>query len=160
MQQSAVPDEVGLLIAMARRRLKQVVAGRLVRYDLGPQQFWVLLQLHWEEGISLHELALRTWTDDPTACRMVNRLTARGLVRSDSDPDDRRRFRLGLTAKGRKLAVELASLSDDIQEHMVAGLSGRERKQLVGMLQKIIENTNQFEEGAEGSNGKRKRRKN
>lgn len=144
---------------MARRRLKQAVAGRLVRYDLGPQQFWVLLQLHWEEGISLHELALRTWTDDPTACRMINRLTSRGLVKSDSDPDDRRRFRLGLTAKGRKLAIELASLADDLQEHMVSGLSVKERKQLVGMLQKVIENTKVYEE-TEGSNGKRKRRKN
>ena len=130
---------------MARRRLKQVIAGRLTRYSLGPQQFWVLLQLHEEEGISLHEVALRTWTDDPTACRMVNKLVERGLIRSDEDPADRRRFRLHLTAKGKKLALELATFADEIRTTVAKGLSPGDRKHLCGLLKRVISNTDKLE---------------
>ncbi|HEY0705947.1 MAG TPA: hypothetical protein VGG33_04080, partial [Polyangia bacterium] len=71
MQPSITSDNVGVLIAMARRRMKQAVTSRLVRHGLGPQQFWVLLNLYEEDGLSLHELAQRAWTDDPTACRII-----------------------------------------------------------------------------------------
>jgi len=39
-----------------------------------------------------------------TLTGILDRLTARGLVRRTSDPDDRRSFRIALTAKGRRLA--------------------------------------------------------
>lgn len=149
MQSSLNTDNVGLLIAMARRRMKQVVASRLVRHGLGPQQFWVLLNLHEDEGLSLHELAQRTWTDDPTACRIISKLTERGLVRGQEDPADRRRFRLSLTTKGRKLAGELAELASDVRLNLVRGLSGSERKQLCDLLRKVIVNTDRLEEAAE-----------
>ena len=145
MQPSTAPDDVSLLIVMARRRLKQVVASRLTRYSLGPQQFWVLLELRREEGISLHELAVRTWTDDPTACRMVNKLVERGLIRRDEDPADRRRFRLGLTAKGNKLANELESFASEMKSSVTRGLSGADRKNLVSLLRRVITNTDKLD---------------
>jgi DNA-binding MarR family transcriptional regulator len=134
-------DDVGVLLALARRRLKQAVAARLVPYSLGTQQFWVMLNLGRNEGISLHELAVLSWTDDPTACRMVNKLVKRGLVRSESHPEDRRRFRLALTAKGRKLAGTLESLATEVKAELNKGLSPKDRKQLAGLLKRVIDNT-------------------
>jgi DNA-binding MarR family transcriptional regulator len=141
-------DEVAVLVPLARRRLKQAVASRLAPYNLGTQQFWVLLNLRRNEGISLHELAVLSWTDDPTACRMVNKLVKRGLVRSEAHPEDRRRFRLALTAKGRKLANTLESLSNEIRNNLNKGLSPRDRKQLAGLLRRVIENTEKFADAA------------
>ena len=142
---------------MARRRLKQVVSGRLVRFGIGPQQFWALLHLFEEEGLSLHELAQRTWTDDPTACRMIAKLTDRGLVKSNEDPDDRRRFRLGLTAKGRKLAGDLASFAEEIRETATSGMSSGERKKMCGLLRQVMTNLDEIE--AAGDRSKAKKRK-
>jgi DNA-binding MarR family transcriptional regulator len=100
-----------------------------------------MLNLHRNEGISLHELAVLSWTDDPTACRMVNKLVKRGLVRSEAHPEDRRRFRLALTAKGRKLATTLESLSDEVKAELTRGLSPKDRKQLATLLKRVIDNT-------------------
>jgi DNA-binding MarR family transcriptional regulator len=142
MQSIAVDsEEVGVLVALARRRLKQAVATRLAPYALGTQQFWVMLHLHRNEGISLHELAVLSWTDDPTACRMVNKLVKRGLVRSEAHPDDRRRFRLTLTAKGRKLAGTLESLATEVKVGLNKGISPKDRKQLASLLKRVIDNT-------------------
>ena len=38
-------DYVGLLIAIARRRIKQVVLSRVVRHRLSSGQFWILIGL-------------------------------------------------------------------------------------------------------------------
>jgi DNA-binding MarR family transcriptional regulator len=154
MQASEAPDDLIVLIAMTRRRIKQTVSNRLVRFELGPQQFWVLLNLRKEEGLSLHELARRTWTDDPTACRMVGKLIERGLIRSEEDPADRRRFRLGLTAKGRKLATELESFALEIRTTVARGMSGDDRRQLCNLLRKVMVNTDALEEGQNGARKK------
>ena len=136
-----------ILIAMTRRRIKQTVSNRLAKFELGSQQFWVLLTLRKEGGLSLHELAQRTWTDDPTACRRVGKLTERGLIRSDEDPGDRRRFRLALTAKGRKLADELESLAVEVRGAVVRGISGEDRRVLCGLLRKVMGNMDNWEAG-------------
>jgi len=140
MQPSAAPDDVMILISMARRRIKQTVSSRLMPFELGSQQLWVLLTLRKEGGLSLHELARRTWTDDPTACRMVGKLTERGLIRSDEDPDDRRRFRLTLTAKGRKLADEMETFAGELRATVVRGLSTDDRHELCRLLRKVTGN--------------------
>jgi DNA-binding MarR family transcriptional regulator len=140
MQPSATADDVMILLSMARRRIKQTVSSRLGSFELGSQQLWVLLTLRKEGGLSLHELARRTWTDDPTACRMVGKLTERGIIRSDEDPEDRRRFRLMLTAKGRKLADEMETFATELRATVVRGLSGDDRQQLCRLLRKVTGN--------------------
>jgi DNA-binding MarR family transcriptional regulator len=132
--------EIGVLVAAARRRIKQVVWAKLAPYDLTPQQFWVLLHLHDGTCMSLHELAERIWADDPTACRIVARLTERGLVKADNDPKDRRRFRLGLTAAGRKLAGELLRVAERIRVGIEHGLSSTQKGDLCRLLQRVVDN--------------------
>src|SRR5262249_470158 len=99
MQQSPRKEGIGLLIGAARRRIKQAVWARLLPYRLTPQQFWVLLVLQDQDGVSLHELAETVWADDPTACRIISKLADRKLVKPESHPEDRRRFRLRLTPR-------------------------------------------------------------
>ena len=140
MQGNPLSDSIGLLVAAIRRRMKQVVWARLTPYNLTPQQFWVLLHLHQGPAMSLHELARNIWADDPTACRIVARLNERKLVRSDSDPEDRRRFRLTLTPKGRKLGGELMGLASEITTGMERNLSAADRQILCDVLQQVIGN--------------------
>jgi DNA-binding MarR family transcriptional regulator len=152
------PDAIGLLIGACRRRIKQVVWNRLLEYNLTPQQFRVLLQLQLTDGMSLHALAESIWTDDPTACRIVAKLAERQLIRTESDPKDKRRFRLGLTAKGRRLGQDLTSLGQEISTGIERGFSGTEKDALRGALQKIIANMDRMEaEAAAEPPAKRKR---
>src|SRR5437879_5202543 len=79
-------EYVGLLIASARRSLKQAVLGRARRFRLTPVQFWLLLSLGERAGAPLVELARRQRIDSPTASRVVAALRRRGLVRLQGDP--------------------------------------------------------------------------
>jgi len=84
-------EPIGLLIAAARRRIKQVVGIQARRYHLTAQQFWVLVAVYEHPNVPLHTLAARLHIDDPTASRIVFSLVRRQPLQSKIDPCDRRR---------------------------------------------------------------------
>src|SRR5262245_2765340 len=116
------PESIGLLIGAARRRIKQVLWGQLASAGIKPPQLGVLLMLDGGADLSLHELAVRMWIDDPSACRLVAKLIERGMVRAAQHPRDRRSSRLALTRRGRTLARKLRAVADQIQIDIARGL--------------------------------------
>ena len=131
---------VGLLIGLARRRIKQTV-GRLVQpFGLSPQQFWFLITLEEHPGISLRELAQRTWTDAPTASRVIQTLSRRRLVRAHGHPLDRRRNRLLLTAGGLTLARRLQRVAEQVRSRVRQPLNRAEQETLRRLLRAVIAN--------------------
>ena len=144
MQRLQTHENVGLLIAAARRSIKQAV-GELARpYHLSAQRFWLMLRICEEEGLSLSELAARHRIDEPTASRIVSALAQRGLVRIADDPEDRRRSRLLLTEAGRSVAEQLRPLADELREATVEGLSAAERRMLAATLRRVVDNVERF----------------
>jgi DNA-binding MarR family transcriptional regulator len=65
------------------------------------------------------------------------RLEARGLVKREPSPEDRRSLMVELTAEGRAKAE--AALREDmaVETAKLAGLTAGERKQLAGLLRKL-----------------------
>jgi MarR family transcriptional regulator for hemolysin len=144
MQRLQGQENVGLLIAAARRRIRQAV-GELARpYHLSAQRFWLLLGIQERQGLALNELADRHRIDEPTASRIVAGLARQGLVRIANDPEDRRRSRLLLTAAGTDMAKQLRRLADDFRAAVVEGFSPSERRALAALLRRVVENIDCF----------------
>jgi DNA-binding MarR family transcriptional regulator len=144
MQRLSQQEPLGLLVAVARRSIKQAV-GHLVRgHGLSPQQFWFLVAIAEREGRPL--VALGAWlrVDPPTASRVVATLVRRGLVRVEDDLEDRRHACLCLTARGRGLAVRVRPLAERVRAAVGAGLSAGEARALRSGLRKVIENMDRF----------------
>jgi DNA-binding MarR family transcriptional regulator len=139
-------EHIGLLIATARRRIKQALGSRVRRYGLTPQQFWTLVALYEQPGLSLGELAAHLRMDDPTASRVVFTLMNRKLVQVRGDVEDRRRSCLSLGAAGTALGKELHELATVLRGTVVQGLSAAEQKVLRVSLRKIIANMDRFQE--------------
>lgn len=131
----------GLLIAIARRRLKQAVLGRAAQHGLSPQQFWILVGLHERrEAPSQGDLVERMHIDAPTVSRVLATLVRRKLVRIAQDPADRRRARVHLTRAGEPLAATLAAIAAEIRGAMVDNMSAAELEGLRRGLAKVISN--------------------
>ncbi len=129
---------LGFLIALAHRRLRQAVSARVSDLELSAPQFWTLIRILEHEGCSLGELAQRARIDEPTASRVVFALVRRGLVRSETDPSDRRRTRLSMTAEGRKLAQRLVPVSAEIRGAVEGALTPADHEAVASGLQKVI----------------------
>ena len=140
MQKLFSQDSIAVLIAGTRRSIKQYGWEKLRPWKVTPQQCGVLMVLHTEGGMSLGEVAGRIWCDNPTACRIVNKLVERGLVRSDSDATDRRRFRLQLTETGKALSVELTQCVNEIYKTLEQGLEPSQLDTLRSLLRHIMGN--------------------
>jgi DNA-binding MarR family transcriptional regulator len=138
-------EPIGLLVAVVRRRIKQTVGVVVRPYRLSPQQFWTLMAIARQEGLSLTELSDRQRMDQPTACRVVSTLARRRLVRSGPDPSDRRRSRLVLTPSGRAMAEELLPVVAAIRAAVESGLTPAERNAIVGGLRKVVASLDRFE---------------
>ena len=135
----------GLLIAAARHRIKQVVLAQVARHRLTSQQFWMLIALRETPGLSQAALAERVRADAPTVSRTVAGLLERGLVRSEPDPSDRRRSRMGLTARGERLARELAPVAREGRAALVDGMDDGEVAALQQGLQRVIANLDRYQ---------------
>ncbi len=142
-------ENPGLLIAIARRRLKQASLAWAARHGLSHQQFWVLVALHERTASSQAELAERLHVDAPTASRVLAALARRRLVRAEQDPTDRRRARLYLTRAGEVLARDLAAGAAEIRAAAVDGLSAAELEALRRGLTHVISNLERLEARAE-----------
>lgn len=127
-----------MLIVHARRHLKQVLWSRLSEHGLTPPQFWILMVLREQGSMSLHEVASRICSDDPTTSRVVRTLQEKGLVESLPDPGHGRRIRLSLSAQGRKLAPQLKRLLDHLRKDLQNCLDNDEERILRQALTKII----------------------
>ncbi|MFL5264557.1 MAG: MarR family winged helix-turn-helix transcriptional regulator [Anaeromyxobacteraceae bacterium] len=133
-------EYLGVLIAAARRRIKQLVLARVSHADLTPQQFWALIAVREHPGISQARIAARVRADAPSVSRSLAALQARGLVRTEADPEDRRRACVFLTAAGKRLVAQLAPVAAEVREAVVAGMSPAEIAAVRAGLERIISN--------------------
>jgi DNA-binding MarR family transcriptional regulator len=132
-------EPASLLIAAIRRRMKQVIGDQVREYGLTPAQFWMLNRVFEHEGLSLRELADSLHMDTPTASRVVAALVRLKHLRSEEDPDDRRRSRIVLTAKGRALADKLRPLAVQTRSAVEAPFTAAEREMLRALLKKSLQ---------------------
>ena len=133
-------EYVGVLIAAARRSLRQAVQRSIEPLRLTPPQFWTLLALDEMSGTSLGDLARLLRIDAPAASRTVAALVRRGLVRFQLDRDDRRRSRLSLTRPGEELVRKLRPIADELRARLVSGMNTAEEGALRTLLRKVIRN--------------------
>ena len=68
----------------------------------------------------------------------IDRLEEAGLVARSPHPEDRRGIRVALTAKGKELIERALEAHVMNEEAILAGLSAAERKQLAGLLRKLL----------------------
>jgi len=133
------PNEpLGLLIAAARRRIKQAVTARAARHGVTSLQFWLLVGLLEGGNQSLRELAMRARIDDPTASRGIQTLVTSGFVASRNDENDRRRARLLLTPRGRALAEKCLEDARAIRALVERDLTPEESEVTRVALRKVI----------------------
>jgi DNA-binding MarR family transcriptional regulator len=90
-------------------------------------------------AIRLTELADATAMSLPSASRMVNRLVARGFVRSEPDPADRRAVRITLTARGRSTVKDVLRRRHEAVANALDGsaVSGSFIEELASMAKRL-----------------------
>lgn len=114
-------------------------ADELRPLGLSPSGFNVLMALHNTPGRTLEpfELAERLLVSRPSVTGLLDTLQAKGLIRREPHPDDRRRVNVVLTEEAADLLARHFPTHYARQRALLGGLSAEEMAQLIGLLRKI-----------------------
>lgn len=129
-------------ITRLAQHLDTARAIAFTRHNLDQWEFDMLAALRRSGSpyaLSPGQLAAQTMVTSGTITNRVDRLEARGLVRREPDPDDRRGVRVLLTEDG-QFHVD-GAITDllDSEREILGGISSEESKQLAQLLRQLMQ---------------------
>lgn len=128
----------GHLVRRAHQRAVALFMEEAAAFDVTPVQFAILNALVDQPGEDQITLAGRVALDAATLGAVVARLHARGLVRRENDPRDRRRKLLWITPEGETLVAQMVQPAERVQQRLMAPLSPEDQAHLLRLLERLV----------------------
>jgi DNA-binding MarR family transcriptional regulator len=134
---SSRPD-LAAMIGPLGRTLFALEAPILEAHGLAMWAYAVLLNLDDEPVRTQTALAEAIGADKTRIIKILDDLTARGLIERRPDPTDRRARLLSLTAEGRRLRDATQAAIQTAEEELLSRLTPAERESFLQALQKLL----------------------
>lgn len=130
-------ESVGYQIRTTHRALQRFLQSKIEPHGITLGMWYFLRALWHEDGLTQRELSVRVGTMEPTTLSAILIMEKKGLVRRVRDRDDRRKWHIHLTPKGRSLKGKLLPLARDVVDTAVHNLSRGEVTQLLKALSEV-----------------------
>ena len=134
-------ERIGLLhrlLKLTNRLMAPFTTHLAKRHHISVNEFRMLMTLgRWGDQAS-HELAESTGVSAMSVSRAVSALEKNGRIKVETDPANRRRKRLSLTAEGRALYEHVEPQSDRVAEYLFSRLTAQEIASLDRIVDKLI----------------------
>ena len=131
-------DNLGFIVNKVGERLNRQIERVTLPHGLAVRQYGLLVLLQAEGPQAQITLSVRVGLDRTSVMRTVDLLEARGLVRRDPDPSDRRKHSVALTDAGTALLERTLGEVRQAEREVTAALSEPEQKQLLGLLGRLL----------------------
>ncbi|TFI59004.1 MarR family transcriptional regulator [Sphingomonas parva] len=133
-------DNFAIEVADTAHALRRAFDRRACALGATRAQWRVLARLSREDGQRQIALAEAIDVEPITLSRMVDRLSEAGLVERRPDGDDRRAWRIHLTAKAGPLLDQLHVLADDFLADALNGVGADEQRIVLESLRRVRAN--------------------
>lgn len=135
-------NSYSFLLDRTARRVKQYAQQKFkeLRLNVTVDQWLVLKHLYENEGLKQNELAELLFKDNPTLTRIIDLLCEKNLTVRKPHPEDRRSFRVELTAQGRKKVEQVKPRIQKIRLKAWEGLSQSDFRHFKKVLDAIYNN--------------------
>src|SRR5690349_15618309 len=131
-----VPFEIGETAHALRKAFDRLAVG----LGVTRAQWKVLFKLTRTPGLRQVELADMLDLEPITLCRIVDRLEEAGLVERARDPEDRRAWKLHVTAQAKPLVDKLQAVGAELVGHAFSGIDPEEIEITRKVLARVREN--------------------
>ncbi|MCG2793668.1 MAG: MarR family winged helix-turn-helix transcriptional regulator [Weeksellaceae bacterium] len=106
--------------------------------DVTIEMIEVLYILWNKDYINQQEIVDKTNRNKASITSLIDNMTARGLVKRNADPTDRRNNLIALTKEGKMYQLKLVPLLEEMYATFQVGLSNNEIENTTFVLQKIL----------------------
>jgi DNA-binding MarR family transcriptional regulator len=125
------------LTVLSNRLTRKVARYYGERFKLSAPEWRTMAVLGQQGAMSANAVIAQTTMDKVRVSRAVAKLLKANLITRESDPQDRRRAILNLTAAGQEIYREIVPLVLEVESEIIAELTGPERAVLDNALAKI-----------------------
>ena len=132
-----IPFEIGETAHALRKAFDRLAVG----LGVTRAQWKVLFKLSRKPGLRQVELADMLELEPITLCRIVDRLEEAGLVERTRDPDDRRAWKLHVTAQAQPLIEKLQAVGAELVGQAFAGIDPKDIEIARKVLAQVRENS-------------------
>jgi len=108
--------------------------------DVTVDQALLLFFLEKHPELSQKEIASLVFKDEASVTRMINLMVTKGYIKRSINEENRRRYKLIITAVGAKILSDLAPIISNNRKKALQGVSEEELIQMETTLNKIISN--------------------
>jgi len=129
-------DQIGFILRQVVQRHAGIFAAGM-EGEVTATQWATLAKLDERGPLSQNLLGRMVAMDAATIKGVIDRLSARGLTETQSDPTDRRRHLVALTTEGEAIVRRLLPHAVQITEDTLAPLDKEERVALAVLLAKL-----------------------
>jgi DNA-binding MarR family transcriptional regulator len=137
---AAEPTEfAGQLFFRLWRASHTRMADALETVSLTPALFALLEVLAARDGAIQQELGSAMGVDPSTMVSLIDELEGAGLAKRRPHPTDRRARAVTITAKGRRLLERGRGMAAQVEDEVLRGLNGAERRELLKLLRRALE---------------------
>jgi len=136
--QPGLHDRLGYLLKHANLALSELTGPALAPLGINGRELAVLTVLGAAEALAQQQAAGRLGVDRTTMVDLVDELERKQLVERRSDPDDRRRNLVFLTATGRRALEQGSQAAREAEQTFLAALDPAEADQFRAMLQRVL----------------------
>jgi DNA-binding MarR family transcriptional regulator len=131
-------QDIRLLLSRAARTVTAYFRDRAAEQDLSVVQAQALIQISDRPGIRLGELADSLSKDQASTSTLVDRLMTIGLVRRETDAQDRRRALLYVTSQAEPIIHHLKDARDEVDRLVLDLLGSQDSEQLGALLAELL----------------------
>ena len=131
--------DIRLLISRAARTTTRYFGDRAAEVDLSIVQAQALLVLTEQPGLNLGSLARSLSKDQASTSIVIDRMMTLGLVRRETDPDDRRRAQLFTTEQAGPLVRHMETVRDDINGLVLDAIGAEKSDALEALLAELLD---------------------
>jgi MarR family 2-MHQ and catechol resistance regulon transcriptional repressor len=126
-----------VVLARAYAAVGAHVTADIARHDLTVTEFGILEALHHKGPLLLGEIQKKVLVTSGGITYLVDRLVAKGFVRRESCPTDRRARYAVLTPAGSRLIARIFPRHADAIVSAASGVGAREQEELTRLLRRL-----------------------
>ena len=143
---SGASSSIGRWISILYRFRQNYLSKRLEPFNIGSGQYFFLLVLSENNGISQERLSNYLKIDKATTAKAIKKLEKEGYVTRTVDTTDKRAYQVYLTQKGWELLPLIEKYINDWERLVTVGFAENESQLLERLLEKMARNACQIKE--------------
>ena len=133
------PEDIplGVFISIIHRTRIVHLNNEMKDLELTAGQVPFLIHLSHKEGITQDDLAVHLHIDKGTVARALKKLEDNGFIYREINPQNRRRYLLFLTEKGRQIVPQIYNIDKEWENSVCSNLLDTEYSHLFNTLQTL-----------------------